>query len=249
MKNVKITLPRVHDIQLSAYNPATRYWRFLLIGMISLVCAYGFYWLGANGYQLPTAKDSETIGQLRAELKEATHLNKKLRQDVAQLSSSTSVDLLAADQIKQTLHEKELEILKLSEELVFYRTLLAPEISGLGLEVKDFNVRSSTEEGEFYYDLLLTQSSRSKSVAKGKVSLVIDGKQEGVNRRLALKDMVEEPLPSIDYSFKYFQRLNGVFALPTNFKPQQLMLELDPANDSKKAHQLSYSWHELVSGS
>ena len=249
MKNVKITLPRVHNIQLSAYNPTTRYWRLFLAGVFFLVCAYGFYWLGANGYQLPASNDTATVGKLRAELKDATRLNKKLRQDVAQLSSTTSVDLLAADQIKQTLHEKELQILKLNEELGFYRTLLAPEIAGLGLEVKDFSVRSSTEEGEFYYDLLLTQSSRSKSVAKGKVSLVIDGKQEGVNRRLALKDMVEEPLHSIEYSFKYFQRLNGVFALPANFKPQQLMLELDPASDSKQAHQLSYSWRELVSGS
>lgn len=249
MKNVKITLPRIHDIQLAAYNPATRYWRVFIGTVFFVLSGYGFYWLGANGYQLPETAEDSTIGQLRSELNEATQLNDKLRQDVAQLSSSTSVDLLAADQITQTLHEKELQILKLNEELVFYRTLLAPEIAGLGLEVKDFSVRSSTEKGEFYYDLLLTQSSRSKSVAKGKVSLVIDGKQEGVNRRLALKDIVEQPLDSIEYSFKYFQRLNGVFALPTNFKPQQLMLELDPASDSKKAHQLSFSWRELVSGS
>lgn len=249
MKKVKITLPRIHNIQLAAYNPATRYWRLFIGTIFFVVSAYGFYWLGANGYQLPDVVEDSAIGQLRTELRESNQLNEKLRQDLAQLSSSTSVDLLAADKITQTLHEKELKILKLDEELIFYKTLLAPEIAGLGLEVKDFSVRSSTEKGEFYYDLLLTQSSRSKSVAKGKVSLVIDGKQEGVNRRLALKDLVEQPLDSIEYSFKYFQRLNGVFALPTNFKPQQLMLVLDPENDAKNAHQLSYSWRELVSGS
>jgi hypothetical protein len=249
MKNVKVTLPRIQNIHLAAYNPATRYWRLFIGTIFFVVSAYGFYWLGSNGYQLPEVVEDSTLGQLRAELQEANRLNKKLRQDVAQLSSSTSVDLLAADQITQTLHEKELEILKLNEELIFYKTLLAPEVAGLGLEVKDFSVRSSTEKGEFYYDLLLTQSNRSKSVAKGKVNLVIDGKQEGVNRRLALKDIVEQPLDSIEYSFKYFQRLNGVFALPTNFKPQQLMLELDPANDAKKSYQISYSWRELVSGS
>lgn len=249
MKNVKVTLPRIQNIHLAAYNPATRYLRLFIGTLLFIVSAYGFYWLGANGYQLPEVAEDSTIGQLRAELEEAEQLNEKLRQDVAQFTSSTSVELLAADKIKQTLHEKELKILKLNEELLFYRTLLAPEIAGLGLEVKDFSVRSSTENGEFYYDLLLTQSSRSKSVAKGRVSLVIDGKQEGVNRRLALKDIVEQPQDSIEYSFKYFQRLSGVFALPTNFKPQQLMLELDPANDAKKPHQLSYSWRELVSGS
>ena len=55
---------------------------------------------------------------------------------------------------------------------------------------------------------------------------------------------------ALKYSFKYFQRLNGVFALPENFQPKQVLIEVAPSSANlRPPMQLSYSWQELISGS
>ena len=176
-----------------------------------MIVAWLFYWIGSKGYRLPVIADNHEIAEVRSSLSAADKENRSLQREVAKLKRSTQIETEAAEQVKFTLREKELEILKLTEELVFYRSLLAPEKASVGLEVRDFSVRTSPSEGEYYYDFLLTQSSRSKLVAKGEVSFAIDGKQGGVMRRLAIKELGTAAAEPIKYSFKYFQRLNGVF--------------------------------------
>ena len=249
MAKVKVELPRLQNIALSAYNPGARRMRFFILFVIFIAVGWLFYWLGSNGYRFPVMTDNIEMAEVRSNLSAADKENRNLRREVARLTRSTQIDMQAAEQVKQTLREKELEILKLTEELVFYRSLLAPEKASVGLEVRDFSLRMAPSDGEYYYDFLLTQSSRSKRVAKGRVSFAVDGKQEGVMRRLELKDVGAGTIEPIKYSFKYFQRLNGVFELPENFEPQQILIEVEPDSNSKQPLHLSFSWNELISGS
>ncbi len=249
MRKVKINLPRLQSIELSAYDPTTRRVRALMLLLAFAIVSWLFYWMGSEGYRLPVMTENIEMADIRSDLKTADKDNRDLRREVARLQRSTQIDVQAAEQIKKTLYEKELEILKLTEELVFYRSLLAPEKASLGLEVRDFSLRVSPREGEFYYDFLLTQSSKSKRIAKGSVTFVVDGKQAGTMRRLELDDIGAATGESLKYSFKYFQRLNGVFELPENFEPQQILIEVEPASKSKQPLHLSFSWNELISGS
>ncbi len=249
MKKVKVDIPTLEKISMSAYHPKVRRLQVLVSILAAVSVAWAFYEMGAAGITMPFVESRETVAELRAELSEETKNSKSLRKEVARLSRSTEVELQAAEQVKQTLREKEMEILKLTEELVFYRSLLAPEKAGIGVEVRDFNLRAAADQSEYYYDFLLTQSSRNKKVAKGKINVTIDGKQEGQMRRIEIPDLDSVKGDTLTYSFKYFQRLNGVFELPENFQPQKILINVEPAAKSKQPLQLSYSWNELISGS
>ena len=249
MKKVKVDIPELEKISMSAYHPKVRRMQVLLSMLAAVSVAWAFYEMGAAGITMPFVESGESVAELRAELSEESKNSKSLRKEVARLSRSTQVELQAADQVKQTLREKEMEILKLTEELVFYRSLLAPEKAGVGVEVRDFNLRAASDQSEYYYDFLLTQSSRNKKVAKGKINVTIDGKQEGQMRRIEVLDLDSANGDTLTYSFKYFQRLNGVFELPDNFQPQKILINVEPDAKSKQPLQLSYSWNELISGS
>ena len=221
----------------------------ILVSVLAAVSvAWAFYEVGAAGIDLPFEDNEKSVAELRVDLSKANKDIKSLRREVARLTRSTQVELQAADQTKQTLREKEMEILKLTEELVFYRSLLAPEKVNVGVEVRDFSLRAAGQS-EYYYDFLLTQSSRSKRVAKGKVNLSIDGKRDGVMHRIELLDIASATDDAMKYSFKYFQRLNGAFELPNNFQPKKLLVKVQPEAKSKEPIQISYSWNELISGS
>ena len=248
MKKVKVNVPHLEKISMSAYHPGLKRMQILVSILAAVSVAWAFYEVGAAGIDLPFEDNEKSVAELRLDLSKASKDIKSLRREVARLTRSTQVELQAAEQTKQTLREKEMEILKLTEELVFYRSLLAPEKVNVGVEVRDFSLRAAGQS-EYYYDFLLTQSSRSKRVAKGKVNLSIDGKRDGVMHRIELLDIASATDDAMKYSFKYFQRLNGAFELPNNFQPKKLLVKVQPEAKSKEPIQISYSWNELISGS
>ena len=248
MKKVKINVPQLEKISMSAYHPGLKRIQILVSILAAVSVAWAFYQVGASGIDIPFKDNEKSVAELRIDLDSASKDVKKLRREVARLERSTQVELQAAEQIKQTLREKDMEILKLTEELVFYRSLLAPEKVNVGIEIRDFSLRAAGQS-EYYYDFLLTQSSRSKRVAKGKVNLRIDGNKDGVMHRIELLDVASATGDAMNYSFKYFQRLNGAFELPSNFTPKMLLVEVEPEAKSKEPIQISYSWNELISGS
>lgn len=241
-------MPQLEKISMSAYHPGLKRMQILVSILAAVSLAWAFYQVGASGIDLPFEDNEKSVAELKIDLSKASKDVKSLTKEVARLSRSTQVELQAAEQIKHTLREKELEILKLTEELVFYRSLLAPEKGKVGVEIRDFNLRAAGQS-EYYYDFLLTQSNRSKRVAKGKVNLRIDGKRDGQMHRIELLDIASATGDAMNYSFKYFQRLNGAFELPNNFQPKKLLLEVKPEAKSKEPIQISYSWNELISGS
>jgi len=247
---VKIQVPKLEKISMSAYHPGLKRIQILISILAAVSVAWAFYEVGAAGIDLPFEDNEQSVAELRVDLAKAKKDVKSLRREVARLTRSTQVELQAADQTKQTLREKEMNILKLTEELVFYRSLLAPEKTKVGIEIRDFSLRSAGKS-EYYYDFLLTQSSRSKKVAKGEINVTIDGKQNGQMHRIEMLDIAEAAGDTIAYSFKYFQRLNGAFELPENFEPKKILVEVKPDSKSKSKQpiQISYSWNELISGS
>lgn len=247
-KKVKIQVPHLHGISLKAYHPDKRRLQILLVALGLVAVMWLGYFMGSAGISIPFKDNSESVAQLKKELDVSRQKIGELEKEITRLVKSTEVEMQAAEQNKHTLREKEIQLSKLNEELVFYRSLLAPENAGSGVEIRDFNLRASGAS-KYYYDFLLTQSSRNNRVAKGKVNVTIDGKQGDIMRRIKVTDMKSSSGKSLMYSFKYFQRLNGVFVLPDDFKPQQVLVEVAPSSQSKQPMQLSYTWQELISGS
>ncbi len=247
-KKIKVNVPQLEKISMSAYHPGLKRIQILVSILAAVAVAWAFYAVGSAGIDLPFEDNEQSVAELRVDLGKANKDIKSLRREVARLTRSTQVELQAAEQTKQTLREKEMEILKLTEELVFYRSLLAPEKAKVGVEIRDFSLRSAGQS-EYYYDFLLTQSSRSKRVAKGKINVTIDGKQNGKMHRIEVFDVAAATGDAIKYSFKYFQRLNGAFELPDDFEPKKILVRIKPEAKSKQPIQLSYSWNELISGS
>jgi poly(3-hydroxybutyrate) depolymerase len=48
------------------------------------------------------------------------------------------------------------------------------------------------------------------------------------------------------YKFKYFQTLSYEFSLPEGFKPERLVVELNPSTKNAKKTQHSFTWDELI---
>lgn len=248
-KRVKVNVPNPEAISLSAYHPMSGRIKWLFI-VVFFICSAGFFYALVGGeISLSVLHDRQEKKQLLKQLQEAREQLVQRDFQIKKLTRVAQVDVKTHEHGQQILRDMQLQIQKQEEELAFYRKLLTPEETQSGVDIKDFSVRVSVDEDEYYYDFLLMQSSLSKKAAKGKIRISIDGMQDDMMRRIEVSGSETQVAESIDYSFKYFQRYSGVFKLPENFHPEVVHLSVVPSSKSMKKFKNDYSWQELINGS
>ena len=245
IRKVRVNIPQLHKISLAAYHPVMRRIKWLLLILITAGIALVSFNLG-SGRIAWSVDFMDQFGRQDKHLIFAHEQIDALTIKVEKLKRNAKVDAETTEQNQRILREKEIQIQRQEQELAFYRKLLAPESVNSGVNVKDFSVRASMQESAYYYDFLLMQSGGGNEIAKGKVSISVDGSQGDVMRRI---DILPDDTDAMKYSFKYFQRLSGVFDLPANFKPQNVTLIISPATKSIDKYKSNYLWQELMNGS
>ncbi|OUV63777.1 MAG: hypothetical protein CBC79_00450 [Gammaproteobacteria bacterium TMED119] len=245
-RKVRVFLPKLENIALTAYHPIVGRLRGLLLLVLLIVIAWTSYSLGKGKLSMPDVLAIGESSKLESEVRMAKQQISALRLEIEKLRRSAQVDYETAEQSQKILIDKEIQIQRQAQELAFYRKLLSPESVKLGVDIRDFSVRASVNPGEYYYDFLLMQSGGSKKPAKGKIGISIDGLQGDVMRRI---DVASAKQDQLSYSFKYFQRLSGIFDLPSDFTPQKVSLVIAPSAKSLAQHKNSYVWQELINGS
>lgn len=245
---VKVHLPRVTPVEMRSNKAAHPVLRTTLFFAVIGFVAWFFYSLGAGEFEWPLKEIGWTQHESDSDVKRIRSENNRLVKELARTERAFKVDQESATRVQEMLQEKDLKILKLNEELAFYRSLLAPEKVGAGVQVKDFTLRGSENNGEYYFNVLLIRLGESNRAVKGNVILSVDGKQSGEMRRLDIKSVENENKKSIKYSFKYFQRLYGRFELPDDFSPQKVIIRIKPDDKNAEPVLVSFSWNELITG-
>ncbi len=225
--------------------------RLMSLGPIALIVLIAMsiaYWLGTKNIDIPfvsTNKLSEVTDK-DEKIKLLEKLNDELEHEVALVQSSSKVELAAVEEMKKTLREKDLELLKLNQELHFYRTLYSPNADNSSIQVKVFNLHKDPITKRFVYDLVLTNVPKKTEKISGVIGLSVDGEQQGILKRLVFEDISEITDTSLQFSFKYFQKISGSFSLPEDFEPSSVRVEvLRDKSKKKEPMVVSYNWDEV----
>ena len=221
------------------------------IALIVLIAMSVAYWLGTKSIGLPflgTDKLSE-ITDKSEKIRLLEKLNNKLEHEVALVQRSSKVELAAVEEMKKALREKDLDLLKLNQELHFYRTLYSPNSDNSSIQVKVFNLHKDPVTKRFVYDLVLTNVPKKKEKTSGVIGLSVDGEQQGILKRLVFEDISDITDTSLMFSFKYFQKISGSFSLPDDFEPNSVRVEvLRDKSKKKEPIAISYNWGEVYKG-
>ena len=233
-------------------QPGSRLMSLGPIALIVLIAMSVAYWLGTKSIGIPffsTHKFADVTDKDK-KINLLEKLNKKLEHDVALVQRSSKVELAAVEEMKKTLREKDLELLKLNQELHFYRTLYLPNTDNSSIQVKVFNLHKDPITKRFVYDLVLTNVPKKKEKSSGVIGLSVDGEQQGILKRLVFEDITDITDTSLMFSFKYFQKISGSFSLPEDFEPSSVRVEvLRDKSKKKEPIVISYHWKEVYKGS
>lgn len=190
-----------------------------------LVSAALIYNYGGSMAGFDRASASREQQQLEEEVRRSQAEAKELREALARAQRSLQMEQTAFQELDSSLKTSAQEIVKLREELNFYRNILSPHDQKSGLRIQTLFIEPVTGENTFRYKLVLIQALKHSQSIRGAANFEISGVQGGQDAVFKYPPVKEQ---AMRVDFKYFQDIEGKFELPKNFTPQKIKVTVTP---------------------
>jgi len=221
-----------------------------------LVAVIGVIAVGASAYALYVNASGWAQDELSALREERDELvstvealregNTLLRERVAILERAQQVEGKAYEDVDTHLRSLQDEVLALKEEVAFYRGIVS-DGKEKGLKIQTFSVDKETTPGAYRFQLVLTQQLKRVKTISGTVKLNVLDDQNRRPTSLLLSDMAGEQAKSLNFEFKFFQRIEGRFTLPDGFNPDRLQIQVVSKGKKPASVEKSFEWRGLTS--
>jgi hypothetical protein len=192
--------------------------------------------LSMAGFERSTAV--QTQGALEDEIRRLSTENQELRESLARAQRTLQMDQTAYHDLERSLKNSAQEIVKLREELNFYRNIISPADKKVGLRIQSLYIEPAGKSNIFRYKLVLVQALKHERTIYGSASFEITGMQAGEETVLKFPRPQDKP---ISVNLKYFQDIEGRFELPKNFQPRQVRVNVVTAGGGETLAE-TYAW-------
>ena len=167
-----------------------------------------------------------------------------LQQQVANLTRSDQVSRNANTALQGTLAERDEEIAGLKADVAFYERFVGGTAQRRGLSVHELNLKPQDAQ-TWHFVATLTQILNRGAVNAGSVTLALEGTRDGRMQQLDWNALRQQPdAKGVDYSFKYFQRIEGDILLPPGLKPVRVIVRVQPRGG--KVVEQSFTWADAT---
>jgi hypothetical protein len=187
----------------------------------------------------------ETAGEIGNLVQLQEHLGNRievLREEKAVLERAAQIERKAYNELDTTLKVLQGEILELKEELAFYRGIVSPKDSSLGLYLQNFFLTRNGDTRSYRYKVVLTQVLKNSRMIDGKVILKFDGLLNGESTILALNDVTAKSKRDMSYRFKYFQNVEGAVTFPEGFLLLRVIVQILPGGRLQDMIEKTIEW-------
>jgi hypothetical protein len=235
-------------VRIQHYNPTRRRLLQLLSIVVVLAFGWGTYTLGLKIRGQQWELVNRELDVLKARVVQLEDQRTGLLKQLAQSQQATEVELQASKVVKQNLTRLEGRIMKLNEEVSFYKSIVSPSQTKRALFIQEFRISASEGTRKYNYKLVLTQVRSNNRVARGEVNLNIAGEKAGKQMTLSLSELSAQESDRLSFSFKYFQSLEGDLMFPVGFNPSKLNIIVTPKTRKLDTIEKSYAWSEALTG-
>jgi hypothetical protein len=184
---------------------------------------------------------SERQQGLKQEIRKLKDENLELRESLARAQRAIQMDQSAYQELDNALQDSAREIVKLREELSFYRNIISPANKVSGLQIQSLNIDRQRDD-EYRYKLVLIQALKHDRNVHGNARLVIHGMQAGKDHELQVPGPNEKAL---GVNFKYFQEFEGSIKLPSAFRPLRVTVRVQTSGGDGRTVEQAYNWPTL----
>ena len=222
--------------------PALRTALLVAAGFVALFALYVVYELGRYnaGYDRQAAAQQRTALEVRIEHLERD--NRELRTRLAESDTIRAGRAREQAEVARAMGELQAQVARQSQELAFYRGVVAQNANALGVKIEQLRITAGTRPATFIVHMSLVRSGRADSAASGTVHLSLDGTTDGNARSLDLAALTAGRVRELRYDFRYLQNFDQELSVPLAFKPEQLVVEVQSSRHDVASLSQTFLW-------
>jgi len=222
--------------------PAWRAALTLLGVIVSLVGLYIIYELGRYnaGYDRQAAAQQRT--ELEVQIEHLEKENRQLRTQLAELDTIRAGREHEQSELARSLGELQAQVARQSQELAFYRGVVAQGAATLGVKIEQLRITAGTRPSSYIVHMSLVRSERADSEAAGTVQLSLDGVAAGMAKTLDLASLTAGRQRELRYSFRYVENFDQELNVPATFKPERLAVEVQSSHHGVAPLAQTFLW-------
>ncbi|MDB6087551.1 MAG: hypothetical protein JWN85_335 [Gammaproteobacteria bacterium] len=204
--------------------------RIILIAVVTLLALFAFYVVYELG-RYNAGYDRLAVAQERTEHEVAMeHLektNRELRTQLAELDTIRVGRAREQAEVARGIGDLQAQVARQSQELAFYRGVVAQGASELGLKIGQVRIAAGEKPGQFVVHLSLVRSGRPDNVVTGILVLTVSGESEGkTTTTLDLAALTPGKQRELPFNFRFYENFDQEIAIPAGFKPEHLAVEV-----------------------
>lgn len=161
----------------------------------------------------------------------------ELREAALRLERQHEVDIRAQEALIQSVRKLSREAAELRRQLAVYQDVLASDSATAGLRVHEVRLIPGVAPRRYKYRLVLVQGVAASEAAKGRVTVQVQGRVGESARQVTAGEY--------EFSFRYFQALEGDLWVPEGMEPTELLVSMKLAGRKKPLEQW-IAWNEVV---
>lgn len=165
-----------------------------------------------------------------------------LKMRIAVLERSEQVAKAALSDLQRTLRDREEEIAGVRADLAFYGRLVGGA-KREGLAVHALSLRPVAGSNAWNFSATLTQNFKRGPDTRGRLTLSVSGVADGKLVTLNWSQLAQQGGNGVDYSFRYFQQINGTIMLPDGFEPNRVRASAE--GEGGRAEQ-EFPWNDAA---
>lgn len=217
----------------------------LILGVIVFLgLIYTSYDLGVNnGIEQVLSGDAIRHGFER-QAQSLEDKNRTVYQELALLRRQSKIDKATIDELKKSHGELMGELVKVREELSFYRQVVAPEKISALISIQTFKIEPQQEKDVYDLDLTFVQTKKRRSTLVGSVEVLVEGTRKGKTVTYSYPDIAVGN-KKIAFSFKYFQNISAKIKVPRGFTPSKVFVRAYLKGKNKAEVNEDFSWEDL----
>jgi len=198
-------------------------WFFIVFGAV--LALYIAYELGRldGGYDVFAARQDRR--DANAEIDRLEHSNAVLRQQLADLDTSRVSSQKERDELARTISAQQDQLARLSQDLSFYRGIVANGDAAPGIKIERFDLTPVEAGKRFQLRFALMQTARPEGTISGTLQISLQGTSSGRPATLPMQDIAPDKRAVTSFSFRFFQDVEQVLALPAGFIPADVVVE------------------------
>ena len=235
------------DLVIRPHAPVRRMILTITVVILVIVGLYAAFELGRYyaGYNIVSAI------QERARFQDSIdHLedsNRSLQARIIRLETMTAGHTREDQVVARTIGELQAQVARQTEELAFYRAVVAEGAPPIGVRVGTVRLAAAKPAGHFLVHVSLVRAGKTDGMTTGNVSLAVDGQSlEGKPASLDSQALAVGGATDVSYDFRYYQDLEQAVTLPPGFRPEHLTVTVSSTRKDIAPLTQTFPWSAVV---